>query len=172
MFDEAEFLSDYGIRSLSKFHYENPYKFNMQGEMLSVKYTPAESDLSIMGGNSNWRGPIWFPINFLIIDAMFKFSEYYGDDFEIEYPTNSGNIMSIKEATLLVAKRLVNIFVMNKDKLRPANTGISKFDNDPHFKDLYLFYEYFNGDNGAGLGASHQCGWTGLVADLIAAINE
>ncbi|GAB3514734.1 glucosidase family protein [Emticicia fontis] len=172
MFDEAEFLSDYGLRSLSKCHNDNPYKFNMQGEILSVKYTPAESDLSIMGGNSNWRGPIWFPINYLIIDAMLKFYEYYGDDFEIEYPTNSGNIMSIKDATMLVAQRLINIFVMNKDKVRPAMTGLDKFDKDPHFKDLYLFYEYFNGDNGAGLGAAHQCGWTGLVADLIEAVSE
>ena len=172
MFDEAEFLSDYGIRSLSKFHDENPYKFNLHGEILSVKYTPAESDLSIMGGNSNWRGPIWFPINFLIIDSLLKFYEYYGDDFEIEYPTNSGNIMSIKEATMLVARRLINIFRMNQSNQRPAMEGIEKFDKDPHFKDLYLFYEYFNGDSGAGLGAAHQCGWTGLVADLISYVNE
>ncbi|AFK04918.1 hypothetical protein Emtol_3792 [Emticicia oligotrophica DSM 17448] len=171
MFDETEFLSDYGIRSLSKAHNDVPYQFNLHGEIMTVKYTPAESDLSIMGGNSNWRGPIWFPINFLLIDSLLKFYHYYGDDFEIEYPTNSGNIMSIKDAALLVAERLVNIFKMKEGKR--ANTGdFSKFDTDPHFKDLHLFYEYFNGDTGEGLGASHQCGWTGLVADLVQYISE
>jgi hypothetical protein len=172
MFDEAEFLSDYGIRSLSKSHKDNPYQFNLHGENLSVKYTPAESDLSIMGGNSNWRGPIWFPINFLLIDSLLKFYEYYGDDFEIEYPTNSGNIMSIKEAALLVAGRLISIFQMNDESRRPNTGDFEKFDSDPHFKDLHLFYEYFNGDTGEGLGAAHQCGWTGLVADLIHYVNE
>ncbi len=172
MFDEAEFLSDYGIRSLSKSHKDNPYQFNLHGEILSVKYTPAESDLSIMGGNSNWRGPIWFPINFLLIDSLLKFYAYYGDDFEIEYPTNSGNIMSIKEAALLVAGRLINIFQMNDESRRPNTGDFEKFDSDPHFKDLHLFYEYFNGDTGEGLGAAHQCGWTGLVADLIHYVNE
>lgn len=172
MFDEAEFLSDYGIRSLSKSHKDTPYQFNLHGEILSVKYTPAESDLSIMGGNSNWRGPIWFPINFLLIDSLLKFYAYYGDDFEIEYPTNSGNIMSIKEAALLVAGRLINIFQMNDESRRPNTGDFEKFDSDPHFKDLHLFYEYFNGDTGEGLGAAHQCGWTGLVADLIHYVNE
>jgi hypothetical protein len=129
MFDEAEFLSDYGIRSLSKSHKDNPYQFNLHGEILSVKYTPAESDLSIMGGNSNWRGPIWFPINFLLIDSLLKFYAYYGDDFEIEYPTNSGNIMSIKEAALLVAGRLINIFQMNDESRRPNTGDFEKFDS-------------------------------------------
>lgn len=172
MFDEAEFLSDYGIRSLSKFHKDNPYRFNLHGEILSVNYTPAESDLSIMGGNSNWRGPIWFPINFLLIDSLLKFYAYYGDDFEIEYPTDSGHIMSIKEAALLVAERLINIFKLNEANKRPVMSNIEKFDADPHFKDLHLFYEYFNGDTGGGMGAAHQCGWTGLVADLIGYISE
>jgi hypothetical protein len=125
-----------------------------------------------MGGNSNWRGPIWFPINFLLIDSLLKFYAYYGDDFEIEYPTNSGNIMSIKEAALLVAGRLINIFQMNDESRRPNTGDFEKFDSDPHFKDLHLFYEYFNGDTGEGLGAAHQCGWTGLVADLIHYVNE
>ena len=172
MFDEAEFLSDYGIRSLSKSHKDTPYQFNLHGEILSVKYTPAESDLSIMGGNSNWRGPIWFPINFLLIDSLLKFYEYYGDDFEIEYPTNSGNIMSIKEAALLVAERLISIFKMNENNRRPNTGDFARFDSDPNFKNLHLFYEYFNGDTGEGLGAGHQCGWTGLVADLINYVNE
>ncbi|GAB2650219.1 glucosidase [Emticicia sediminis] len=172
MFDEAEFLSDYGIRSLSKSHKDTPYQFNLHGEIMSVKYTPAESDLSIMGGNSNWRGPIWFPINFLLIDSLLKFYGYYGDDFEVEYPTNSGNVMSIKEAALLVAERLINIFEVNAENRRPNTGDFEKFDADPHFKDLHLFYEYFNGDTGEGLGAAHQCGWTGLVADLIQYTNE
>ena len=171
MFDEAEFLSDYGIRSLSKFHKDNPYKFNLHGEIMAVNYTPAESDLSIMGGNSNWRGPIWFPINFLLIDSLLKFYEYYGDDFEIEYPTDSGNIMSIKEAALLVAERLISVFKMNENN-RPSLNNITKFNTDPHFKDLHLFHEYFNGDTGAGMGAAHQTGWTGLVADLIGYVSE
>ena len=171
MFDEAEFLSDYGIRSLSKSHKDNPYQFNLHGEMLSVHYTPAESNLSIMGGNSNWRGPIWFPINFLLIDSLLKFYAYYGDDFEIEYPTNSGNIMSIKEAALMVAERLISIFQMNAENKRPNVGDFEKFDSDPNFKDLHLFYEYFNGDTGEGLGAAHQTGWTGLVADLIGYVS-
>jgi hypothetical protein len=172
MFDEAEFLSDYGIRSLSKFHKDHPYKFNLNGEEMRVDYTPAESDLSIMGGNSNWRGPIWFPINFLLIDSLLKFYAYYGDDFEIEYPTDSGNIMSIKEAALLVAERLINIFKLNEANKRPVMSDIEKFNTDPHFKDLHLFYEYFNGDTGGGMGAAHQTGWTGLVADLIGYVSE
>ncbi len=172
MFDEAEFLSDYGIRSLSKSHKDSPYQFNLHGENLSVKYTPAESDLSIMGGNSNWRGPIWFPINFLLIDSLLKFYGYYGDDFEVEYPTNSGNIMSIKDAALKVAERLVSIFALNKDDKRANYGEIDLFNKDQNFKDLHLFYEYFNGDTGKGLGAAHQCGWTGLVADLIGYISQ
>ncbi len=172
MFDEAEFLSDYGIRSMSKYHKEHPYNFNLQGENMSVKYTPAESDLTIMGGNSNWRGPIWFPINFLLIDSLLKFYKYYGDDFEVEYPTDSGNIMSIKEAALLVAERLISIFKMDEKSVRPAMGNVKKFDSDVNFKDLHLFYEYFNGDTGEGLGASHQTGWTGLVADLIGYVSE
>ncbi|WP_234737209.1 MGH1-like glycoside hydrolase domain-containing protein [Tellurirhabdus bombi] len=167
MFDEAEFLSDYGIRALSKYHEKNPYEFNVNGEVFSVKYVAAESETSLFGGNSNWRGPIWFPLNFMIVDSLLKFYNYYGDDFEIEYPTNSGQIMSIKEATVLLAERLVNIFRRNDAGDVPAHGAYRKFQDDPHFKDLYLFYEYFHGDNGSGLGASHQTGWTGLVADLI-----
>ncbi|MFN3852484.1 MAG: MGH1-like glycoside hydrolase domain-containing protein [Spirosomataceae bacterium] len=171
MFDETEFLSDYGIRSLSKFHKSHPYNFNLHGEILTVEYSPAESELSIMGGNSNWRGPIWFPINFLLIDSLLKFYQYYGDDFEIEYPTDSGNIVTIKDAALMIAERLINIFKKNDEDRRPVMNGYSKFDSDEHFKDYYLFYEYFHGDNGSGLGAAHQTGWTGLVADLIEYIH-
>jgi hypothetical protein len=172
MFDETEFLSEYGIRSMSKYYKEHPYSFNLLGEVHTVAYTPAESDLSIMGGNSNWRGPIWFPINFLLIDSLFKFYQYYGDDFEIEYPTDSGNIVTIKEAALMIAERLINIFKKDAVGHRPVNDGYKKFDNDEYFKNYYLFYEYFHGDNGSGLGAAHQTGWTGLVADLIEYTNQ
>jgi hypothetical protein len=168
MFDEAEFLSDYGIRALSKYHEQHPYQFVLNGEMFQVKYVPAESEASIFGGNSNWRGPVWFPVNFLLIDSLLKFYQYYGDDFEIEYPTHSGQVMSIKEAAVQVAERLINIFRRDeKTGLIPAFGNEEKFQKDPHFRDLYLFFEYFHGDVGAGLGASHQTGWTGLVADLI-----
>lgn len=168
MFDESEFLSDYGIRALSKFHEKQPYQFALNGEVFQVKYVPAESETSVFGGNSNWRGPVWFPVNFLLIDSLLKFYQYYGDDFEIEYPTNSGQVMSIKEAAVQVSERLINIFRRNEETgLIPAFGTEKKFQSDPHFQNLYLFFEYFHGDVGAGLGAAHQTGWTGLVADLI-----
>ena len=168
MFDETEFLSDYGIRALSKFHEEHPYEFALNGEVFRVKYVPAESETSLFGGNSNWRGPVWFPVNFLLIDSLLKFYQYYGDDFELEYPTNSGEIMSIKEAIVRVIGRLINIFRRDPDTGQiPAFGQEAKQQNDPNFDGLYLFYEYFHGDNGSGLGASHQTGWTGLIADLI-----
>jgi len=167
MFDETEFLSDYGIRALSKYHEQQPYEFNLNGEVFSVKYVAAESETSLFGGNSNWRGPVWFPLNYVIVDSLLKFYNYYGDEFEIEYPTHSGQIMSIKEATVRLAERLVNIFRRNALGNIPAYGSVRKFQDDPHFKDLHQFYEYFHGDNGSGLGANHQTGWTGLVADLI-----
>ncbi|SOE20604.1 Glycosyl hydrolase family 63 C-terminal domain-containing protein [Spirosomataceae bacterium TFI 002] len=172
LFDEAEFLSDYGIRSLSKYHKENPYSFNLYGEELKVTYTPAESDLSIMGGNSNWRGPIWFPLNYLIIDALKKYANYYGEDYEVEYPTGSGKVTTIANAANEISKRLVNIFKRDEKGTRPSLAGYEMYDVETEFKDHYLFHEYFNGDNGQGLGAAHQTGWTGLVADLILEINE
>ncbi len=167
MFDENEFLSDYGIRSLSKHYEKQPYTFPVNGGVFSVAYSPAESELSIFGGNSNWRGPIWFPLNFLLVDSLIKFYNYYGDDYEVEYPTNSGQVMNIKQAALSVAERLVAIFQRNKEGNVPVFDSYKKMQEDPLFKDLYLFYEYFHGDSGAGLGAAHQTGWTGLVADLI-----
>ncbi|MDP1817046.1 MAG: glucosidase [Leadbetterella sp.] len=172
LFDESEFLSDYGIRSMSKFHLENPYHFNLHGEHLNVKYTPGESDLTIMGGNSNWRGPVWFPLNYLIIDSLHKYSNYYGEDYEVEYPTNSGEIVTIREAALQISERLINIFKKGEDGNKPFMGNVEKFNKDKDFKDYYHFYEYFHGDNGKGLGASHQTGWTGLVADLIQEVNE
>jgi hypothetical protein len=172
LFDESEFLSDYGIRSMSKFHLENPYHFNLHGENLNVKYTPGESDLTIMGGNSNWRGPVWFPLNYLIIDSLHKYSNYYGEDYEVEYPTNSGEIVTIREAALQISERLINIFKKGEDGNKPFMGGIEKFNTDKNFTNYYHFYEYFHGDNGKGLGAAHQTGWTGLVADLIQEVNE
>ncbi len=171
LFDTDEFLSDYGIRSLSKFHKEHPYTLNLHGENLSVAYTPAESDLAIMGGNSNWRGPIWFPLNYLIIDSLHKYAQYYGDDYEVEYPTDSGEIVTIREAALKISARLVNIFKPDKEGIRPVFNGNARFGEDPNFKEYCLFYEYFHGDLGSGCGAAHQTGWTGLVADLIHEIN-
>lgn len=168
MFDEAEFLSDYGIRSLSKYYEANPYSFRIGHEVELVTYTPAESTTSMFGGNSNWRGPVWFPMNFLLIDSLLKFHHYYGDEFDIEYPTDSGQMMTIKEATYSLAARLIRIFTPDPDTgKRPYQRHTPKFNDDPHFAPHVLFYEYFNGDDGEGLGASHQTGWTGLVAELI-----
>jgi hypothetical protein len=171
MFDESEFLSDYGIRSMSKYHEEHPFTFNLHGEHLSAKYVAGESDLAIMGGNSNWRGPVWFPLNYLLVDSLMKFYSYYGDDYEVEYPTNSGNIMSIQDAANKISERLVSIFQADVSGVKPAMRNDDVYAKDEHFKDLNLFYEYFNGDNGSGCGASHQTGWTGLVADLIEHIS-
>jgi len=167
MLDENEFLSDFGVRALSKYHKENPYKFYINGEVLQVDYTPAEALTDIMGGNSNWRGPIWFPLNYLIFDSLMKFHAYYGEDFQIEYPTNSGNLVTIKDAAMAIANRLIDIFKKDADGRRAFNGNDEKSQTDPNFSDHILFYEYFHGDNGRGCGASHQTGWTGLVAELI-----
>ena len=167
MLDESEFLSDYGIRSLSKYHEKHPYEFNLNGEKLQVKYTPAESDTWLFGGNSNWRGPIWFPVNFLILESMYRFHHYYGDDFKIECPTNSGNFITIKEAADDIAARLSKIFLKDKNGLRSVFGNNKKIQDDPHFKDYILFNEYFHGDNGRGAGASHQTGWTGLITKIL-----
>jgi len=167
MLDESEFLSEYGIRALSKYHKDKPYEFWVNGEVFRVTYTPGESDSPLFGGNSNWRGPIWFPVNFLIIDSMVKFHHYYGDSFKIEYPTGSGNLITIKEAAKEISERLMRIFTKNEKGERPVNGAYEKVQKDPHFKDHILFYEYFHGDNGSGLGAGHQTGWTGIIAELI-----
>ncbi|PIG90665.1 glucosidase [Gloeocapsopsis sp. IPPAS B-1203] len=166
MLDETEFLSDYGIRSLSKFHAENPYIFEVDGHQHRVDYEAAESTSGMFGGNSNWRGPIWFPMNFLIIESLQKYHNYLGDEFTVEYPTGSGKLMNLEEITTELAQRLMRIFLRSPQR-RPVFGGIEKFQNDPHWQNWILFHEYFNGDDGAGLGANHQTGWTGLVADLI-----
>jgi len=167
MLDETEFLSEYGIRALSKYHEKKPYEFQLDGCKLEVKYTPAESDSGLFGGNSNWRGPIWFPVNFLIIESLQRFHHYYGDDFKIECPTNSGNFVTIKDAADEIAKRLSKIFLKDKNGLRPVFCYNSKIQTDPHFKNYILYHEYFHGDNGRGVGASHQTGWTGLIAKIL-----
>jgi hypothetical protein len=167
MLDETEFLSDYGIRALSKFHEQHPYVFDHGGVDLSVRYLPAESDSGLFGGNSNWRGPIWFPVNYLLIESLQKFHHYYGDDFRIECPTGSGHFMSIDAAAAEIARRLCNIFLKDEKGLRAVYADSPRLQQDEHFRDHVLFYEYFHADSGRGVGASHQTGWTGLVAKLL-----
>jgi mannosylglycerate hydrolase MGH1-like protein len=167
MLDENEFLSAYGIRSLSRYHAEHPYVFSAGGQEYRVTYLPAESDTGMFGGNSNWRGPIWMPVNALIIRALLHYYTYYGDNFKIECPTGSGNLMNLFEVASEIANRLTRIFLRDQAGRRPVFGGAEKFQRDPHWRDHLLFYEYFHGDNGAGLGASHQTGWTGVVALLI-----
>jgi hypothetical protein len=167
MLDENEFLSPYGIRSLSKFHERNPFVFHAGGQEYRVDYLPAESNTGMFGGNSNWRGPVWMPVNTLIIRSLLNFYLYYGDNFKIECPTGSGKTMNLFEVSKEIADRLSRIFLRNEQGKRPVYGGTEKFQADSHWRDHILFYEYFHGDNGAGLGASHQTGWTGLVAKLI-----
>jgi hypothetical protein len=167
MLDETEFLSPYGVRSLSRRHGENPFVFRCSGTELTVRYQPAESDSPVFGGNSNWRGPVWFPLNFLLIESLQKFHHYYGDDFKIECPTGSGVTMTIRDVADELTRRLVGIFLRREGGRRPVFGSIEKFQRDPHFRDHILFYEYFHGESGRGLGASHQTGWTGLVAKLL-----
>ena len=167
MLDENEFLSPYGIRSVSKYHLEHPYIVNVDGMQFSIKYTPAESDSGLFGGNSNWRGPIWIPMNFLLIGSLHRFYEYYGDDFKIECPTNSGNFMTLQEVAKELYNRVSNLFLADKDGKRAVFNQYPKMQVDPNFKDYILFHEYFDGDTGRGVGASHQTGWTGLIANCL-----
>ena len=167
MLDENEFLSPYGIRSLSKFHAQNPYILHVGGQDYRVDYLPAESNTGMFGGNSNWRGPIWMPVNVLLFRGLMKLYAYYGDDFKVECPTGSGNQMTLFEVAKEIADRLTRIFLRNEQGRRPVYGETEKFQSDPNWRDHVLFYEYFHGDNGAGLGASHQTGWTGLVAKMI-----
>ena len=167
MLDEKEFLSPYGIRALSRYHADHPYVFNVNGREYCVNYLPAESDTGMFGGNSNWRGPIWMPVNALLIRALLSYYLFYGDSFKIECPTGSGNQMNLFEVAREIANRLTRIFLADTSGRRPVYGGTEKFQTDLNWKDYILFYEYFHGDNGAGLGASHQTGWTGTVAKLI-----
>ena len=170
--DKNEFLSDYGIRSLSRYHLEHPYVFETGDFRAEVKYVPAESDSDLFGGNSNWRGPIWMPINYLIIESLNKFHEFYGDDFRVECPVGSARMLSLKEIADELRSRLINIFRRDEKGRRPVFGTYEKMQTDPHFRDHILFHEYFDGDNGRGLGASHQTGWSALVANMIAELHE
>jgi len=165
--DEREFLAPYGIRALSRVHCEHPYAISIEGQEQRIYYVPAESDSSLFGGNSNWRGPIWMPINVLVLRALIQFYEYYGDAFKVECPTGSGRLMTLIEVAREISGRLVAIFLRDARGRRPVFGGTETFQTDPHWRDHVLFHEYFHGDNGAGLGASHHTGWTGLVATLI-----
>jgi hypothetical protein len=167
MLDENEFLGPHGIRSLSKFHEQHPYVFHVQGQEHRVDYLPGESNTGMFGGNSNWRGPVWMPVNVMLIRALLNFYAYYGDDFKIECPTGSGRMMNLFEVAKEISDRLAGIFLLDAQGRRPVYGGTEKFQTDPHWRDHILFYEYFHGDDGAGLGASHQTGWTGAVATLI-----
>jgi hypothetical protein len=172
MLDETEFFSPYGIRALSRYHLDHPYEVQVNDHVNRVDYEPAESSTGVFGGNSNWRGPIWFPVNFLLIESLQKFHHYYGEDFKIECPTHSRNEADLWQVAQELSRRLTRIFLRDKDGKRPFAGGQNLFNDDPHWRDLILFYEYFHGDNGAGLGASHQTGWTGLVAKLLEQSGE
>lgn len=174
MLDENEFLGPHGIRSLSRYHLDHPYSVKIQGQEFGVQYLPAESNTGMFGGNSNWRGPVWMPVNQLIVRALFNLYQFYGDDFKVECPTGSGNFMTLWEVAEEISRRLTGIFLRDSSGKRPVYGGTTKFQTDPHWKDYILFYEYFHGDNGAGLGASHQTGWTGTIArtlDLLGRID-
>jgi hypothetical protein len=167
MLDESEFLSPYGIRALSRFHRDQPYKLEVHGMEHRVDYEPGESSTGLFGGNSNWRGPIWFPVNFLLIESLQKFHHYLGESFTVEFPTGSGKMMTLWDVAGELSRRMTSIFLRDKGGRRPVFGNLEKFQNDPHWNNLVLFHEYFHGDTGAGVGASHQTGWTGVVTKLM-----
>jgi hypothetical protein len=167
MLDENEFLGPHGIRSLSRHHLDHPFVFHVGGEEYRVQYLPGESDTGMFGGNSNWRGPVWMPVNALLIRALGNLYSFYGDDFKVQCPTGSGQYMTLFEVARELTRRLAGTFLRDASGRRPVYGGTAKFQDDPHWRDLILFYEYFHGDNGAGLGASHQTGWTGTIAVLL-----
>jgi hypothetical protein len=166
MLDENEFLGAHGIRAISRRHLDQPCRFQWGGEDYEVHYLPAESDTGMFGGNSNWRGPVWFPMNLVIIRGLFQLHRYYGDRLRVECPTGSGRMMNLQEVAEEIARRLTTTFTRDENGRRPVFGGLEVFQTDPHWRDLVLFHEYFHGDNGAGIGASHQTGWTGTVALL------
>jgi len=167
MLDENEYLGPHGIRAVSRWHLEHPFVFHVHGEEYRVDYEPAESSTGLFGGNSNWRGPVWFPVNVLLVRALLQYYRFYGDDFTIEYPSGSGRQATLFEVAQGIAGRLAATFLRGEDGRRPVFGGAEKFQSDPHWRDNLLFYEYFHGDNGAGIGASHQTGWTGVLAYLM-----
>jgi hypothetical protein len=170
--DENEFLSPYGIRSLSRAHCDHPYALNTGGKVYSVNYEPAESRCGLFGGNSNWRGPVWFPLNYLLIESLQRFHHYLGDDYKVECPTGSGRMLTLWEVAAEISRRLSRIFLRDENGRRAVCASHAALENDPHWRDLLLFFEYYDGDTGAGLGASHQTGWTGLVAKLLQQSGE
>jgi hypothetical protein len=172
MLNEEEFLSPYGIRALSRFHRDHPYALSVDGMEYRVDYQPAESTTGLFGGNSNWRGPIWFPLNYLLIESLQKFDYYFGDDFRVEFPSGSGNMLTLSAVAAELSRRLTSIFLRDDQARRPVHGGVEQFESDHNWQDLLLFYEYFHGDTGAGLGASHQTGWTGLVTKLLQQSGE
>jgi hypothetical protein len=167
MLDESEFLGPHGIRSISRYHLDHPYVFVADGKEFRVQYVPGESDTGMFGGNSNWRGPVWMPVNVLIIRSLLNLYQYYGNDFHVECPTGSGKLMNLFEVAREIANRLISTFLRDGNGRRPVYAGTDKFQTDPYWRDYITFHEYFHGDNGAGVGASHQTGWTGAVANLI-----
>jgi hypothetical protein len=167
LLDENEFLSPHGIRALSRYHRDHPYVLNVMGHEHRVDYEAAESSTPQFGGNSNWRGPVWFPVNYLLIESLQKFHFFLGDHYRVECPFGSGRQATLWQVAREISKRLIGTFLLNKDGRRPVFGGAELFQRDPHWQNHVLFYEYFHGDNGAGIGASHQTGWTGLVAKLI-----
>jgi hypothetical protein len=170
--DENEFLSPYGIRSLSRVHRYRPFVMNVQGTEQRVHYSPAESDTGMFGGNSNWRGPIWFPVNFLFVEVLNRYYFYYGDSLKVECPVGSGKKLNLKEVAAEISRRLSRVFLPDPSGQRPCHGEDRRYADDPHWKDLVLFYEYFHGDNGRGVGASHQTGWTALVASLLRDLGQ
>ncbi len=172
MLDETEFLSPYGVRALSRYHLEHPYEVQVNNHISRVDYEPAESTTGVFGGNSNWRGPVWFPMNYLLIESLQKYHHYYGEDFKVECPTHSSQESDLWQVATEISRRLTRIFLPDKDGRRPFAGAVDLFNKDPHWRDLVLFYEYFHGDNGTGIGASHQTGWTGLVAKLLEQSGE
>jgi hypothetical protein len=172
MLDEEEFLSPYGIRSVSRAHRDHPYVLESGGTKHRVDYEPAESRTGLFGGNSNWRGPVWLPLNYLLIESLQKFHHYLGDEYMVECPTGSGRMMTLWQVATEISQRLSRLFLRDEHGQRPMNGGNPLFDHDPNWRDSLMFHEYFHGDNGAGLGASHQTGWTGLVAKLLQQSGE
>jgi hypothetical protein len=172
LLDEDEFLSPYGVRALSRYHKDHPYVLNLMGLEHRVDYEPAESRTPHFGGNSNWRGPVWFPVNYLLIESLQKFHYFLGDHYKVEYPVGSGQQVTLWQVATELSRRLIGMFLRDGKGRRPVFGGTELFQRDPHWRDHVLFYEYFHGDNGAGIGASHQTGWTGLVAKLIQQSGE
>ena len=172
MLDESEFLSPHGVRALSRYHRDHPYTLNIDGMEHRVAYEPGESSSGLFGGNSNWRGPVWYPMNFLLVEALQKFHYYYGREFKVEFPSGSGNLITLDEVAAELSRRLTGIFLRDSQGNRPLYGDSERFRSDPNWKDLVLFYEYFHGDTGAGLGASHQTGWTSLVTKMLQQSGE